>query len=60
MVNPPAVSEIDFTFKCKIATYDEHKITDLHTYFSDNIKQRMKDLVGQQGVVSYAETTMEK
>ena len=60
MINSPQLSEIDFTFKCKIATYEEQDILSVHTFISDSMKQRIKDLVGQHGVVSYAETTMER
>jgi len=60
MINSQQIKEIDFTFKCKIATYDEQALTDVHRFISDTMKQRLKDIVGQHGVVSCAETTMER
>lgn len=59
MINPPQLREIDFTFKCKIATYDEQALIDVQKFISDTMKQRIKDIVGQHGVVSCAETIMD-
>lgn len=60
MINPQQIEEIEFTFKCRIATYDKHKLSSIQTFISDTMKQRLKDLVGQHGVVSYAESRMEQ
>lgn len=60
MIVPPKISEIDFTFRCKIATYEEHEINRMHNFFRTSLEQRLKDLVGQHGIVSYSESTTEK
>ena len=60
MVNPPQIEELEFTFRCRIATYDKHELSKAHTFISDSLKQRLKDLVGQHGIVSNAESRMEQ
>jgi hypothetical protein len=59
MINPPQLKEIDFTFKCKIATYDERALIDVQKFINDRMNQNIKDLVCRHGVVSGAETIMD-
>ena len=60
MINPQELREIEFVFKCRVGTYEREELARLHTFFSDSLKQRIKDLVGQHGVVSWAESRMEQ
>jgi hypothetical protein len=59
MINPPEIKEIEFTFRCRIATYERQKLADVHSFITSSMEQRLKDLVGQHGIVSSSESRME-
>ena len=60
MISPPELTEVEFTLRCKIATYNPQDLFNSHTQLDDVLKQRLRDFVGQHGVVSSPESRMEK
>jgi hypothetical protein len=53
------IKEIELTVRCKIATYYPEEIRKYHTELDQVIQKRIKDFVGQLGVVSNTESRME-
>ena len=60
MIIPPELREIEFTFRCRIATYDRESLAKSHTLISDTLKNRLRELIGYHGVVSSEESRMEQ
>lgn len=59
MINPDEIKEIEFTVRCRIATYYPDTVRKRHTELDQVIQQRIKDFIGQLGVVSNTESRME-
>lgn len=53
------LQEVELTFKYKVATYDAYKVRDTFSEIGDVMTQRLKDYVGQVGVVHCDICTME-
>jgi len=53
------LQEVEMTFKFKVATYDTHIIRNKFSNMSDAVTQRLKDYVGQDGLVHCDICTME-
>ena len=60
MLNPDELVELQFTFRCKIATYNTQSIMEYQMELGRHLEDRVKSYISQQGVVSGYESRLER
>lgn len=60
MICPPELQELEFTFRCRIATYSPQELINIQSNIMDSLQRRMISNVDTKGIVSSPESRLER
>lgn len=60
MICPPELQELEFTFRCRIATYSPQELANMQTNISDFLQRRVVSIIENKGIVSSPESRLER